>query len=94
MYGLIVLAVISFSIYGFVVYTYGAMRASRVIHYKLVTSLLGSTFRLVDGTLDIYDQRTDRPADGLMSLQHRGSLPGALRTFNQVIYIRSRLSYL
>lgn len=47
MYVGIVALTVCAMVYSSVVYTYGGMRASRVVHAKLVKSLLGSTFRYV-----------------------------------------------
>ena len=46
-YCVIVLGVVLLNTYGVVVYTVGSMRASRIIHQKLMHALLGSTFRCV-----------------------------------------------
>lgn len=43
----IVTLVILFAVYMTIVYAFGAMRASRTIHWKLTSSLLASTFRYV-----------------------------------------------
>ena len=43
--GLIVLATDVFFVYGCIVFFYASMRASRTVHSKLISSLLGSTFR-------------------------------------------------
>ncbi|KAI0693031.1 hypothetical protein BC835DRAFT_1520746 [Cytidiella melzeri] len=50
MYSLIVILVVVFNLCGLIVYTFGSLRASRVIHGKLVGALLGSTFRWLDIT--------------------------------------------
>lgn len=58
MYGVIVSTVILFSTWGFIVYTFSSLRASRVVHYKLISSLLGSTFRSVRQMCDVADRLT------------------------------------
>lgn len=45
MYALIVAAAVTTDFWSIFIYTFAFMRASRVIHEKLVGSLLGSTFR-------------------------------------------------
>lgn len=45
MYCFLVFVVVASNVYSTLVYTYGTLRASRVIHNKLVNSMLGSTFR-------------------------------------------------
>ncbi|KAI0685987.1 hypothetical protein BC835DRAFT_1420713 [Cytidiella melzeri] len=49
-YALIVLLVVLFNLVGEVSYTFGTLRASRIIHGKLISKLLGSTFRWLDVT--------------------------------------------
>lgn len=44
-YSFIVFLVVATHIWGELMYTFGSLRASRIIHNKLVTKLLGSTFR-------------------------------------------------
>lgn len=46
-YGLIIIVSVSFNIYKTIVFNLGAIRASRVIHNKLLASVVGSTFRWV-----------------------------------------------
>ena len=53
---IVVLSILAM-VYSTVAYTYGGMRASRVVHAKLVRSLLGSTFRLVKSMR--YDDETE-----------------------------------
>ncbi|KAJ3558885.1 hypothetical protein NM688_g664 [Phlebia brevispora] len=50
MYSILVVSAILSYVYGQVVYTYGSLRASRVLHHTLVSALLGSTFRWLDTT--------------------------------------------
>ena len=50
MYSVAVGGVIVLHFYSVVVYTVGSMRASRLVHARLLSSLLGSTFRWLDVT--------------------------------------------
>ncbi|PSR81762.1 hypothetical protein PHLCEN_2v6271 [Hermanssonia centrifuga] len=49
-YTVLILGVIVFHVYGTTIYSLGTIRAARTVHQKLVTSLLGSTFRWLDVT--------------------------------------------
>ncbi len=49
-YTVLILGVIVFHVYGTTIYSLGTIRAARTVHQKLVTSLLGSTFRFVSNT--------------------------------------------
>ena len=49
-YGLIMITTDLFYIFGLLAYNSGTIRASRIIHYRLVSSLLGCTFRFVEGS--------------------------------------------
>lgn len=55
--------------YGQLLYTYASLRASRVIHAKLVHSLLGSTFRYASYiSFSRYSAHEELYLDGSMSL--------------------------
>ncbi|KAI0703637.1 hypothetical protein BC835DRAFT_1262769 [Cytidiella melzeri] len=49
-YSFIVLMVVVTHLWGEIVYTFATLRASRIIHGKLISKLLGSTFRWLDVT--------------------------------------------
>ncbi|KIP07615.1 hypothetical protein PHLGIDRAFT_413728 [Phlebiopsis gigantea 11061_1 CR5-6] len=49
-YALIIVASIAVRVYETVVYTFGSIRAARVIHSELISSVVGSTFRWLDVT--------------------------------------------
>ena len=52
-YGFMLLAIVVIYTIGFGVYVFGALRASRSIHQKLIDSVLGTTLRFVSICLDI-----------------------------------------
>ncbi|KAJ3531222.1 hypothetical protein NM688_g7605 [Phlebia brevispora] len=49
-YSFIVLLVILFNAYSTAIYAFASMRASRAVHFKLISALLGCTFRWLDIT--------------------------------------------